>query len=170
MNAEPAPVRVELQLATELPDLPAASDFTRWANRAFARADMALKPGSCVTIRLVDEAESQTLNGTFRHVHKPTNVLAFPVGPMNAAVAGDEAELGDLAICAAVVMREAREQSKTVTAHFAHMTIHGCLHLAGFDHMDDIQAAEMESLEEQAMADLGFPAPYGHDEDDSSNA
>ncbi len=163
MSTEAAPVRVTLQLATASAGLPAEHEFAAWANRALARAGIPLTAGSCVTIRLVDEQESQVLNSTFRNVPKPTNVLAFPAGPVDSAVVDDDAELGDLVICASVVMQEARDQAKTVAAHFAHMTIHGCLHLAGYDHMDDAQAAEMESLEQQVMASLGFSDPYGNE-------
>jgi len=163
VNAAAGPVQVTVQLATAANDLPNERDFELWANRALSSATIPRSQHSCVTIRLVDEQESQHLNATFRNVPKPTNVLAFAAGPTDPAIPTDETEIGDLAICVAVVVREAREQHKTVQAHFAHLTIHGCLHLAGYDHMDDAQAAVMESLEQQVMADLGFPDPYGND-------
>jgi probable rRNA maturation factor len=168
VNAAESPVRVTLQLATKLPGIPGQSEFTLWANRAMARAGIPLKQGSCVTIRLVDAAESQGLNTTFRNVPKPTNVLAFEAGPPSPATVSDETELGDLVICAAVVLQEAHEQAKDVGAHFAHMTIHGCLHLAGYDHIDDAEAEAMESLERQLMVELGFTDPY-RDEDSKIN-
>ena len=170
MKTAEGPIQVTVQLATALSDLPGEHDFACWVNSALACAGIPLAAGSCVTIRLVDEQESQVLNSTFRNVPKPTNVLAFPAGPVNSAVIDDETELGDLVICAAVVMQEARAQAKPMVAHFAHLTIHGCLHLAGYDHMDDVQAAAMESLEVKVMADLGFPDPYGSATEDSSNA
>lgn len=160
MNGAQDPVRVTLQIATESQGLPGEADFSRWAGRALTASRIPLTAHSCVTIRIVDEQESQTLNTTFRDVTKPTNVLAFPAGPVDPAVVDDDAELGDLVICAAVVKDEARDQEKDVIAHFAHMTVHGCLHLAGYDHMDDVQAAEMEALEIQIMGSLGFPDPY----------
>ena len=160
MNGDHGPVRVSLQIATEAPALPGEEDFRTWAGLALISSGIPLTSRSCVTIRIVDEHESQALNTSFRNVPKPTNVLAFPAGPVNPAVVDDDEELGDLIICAAVVLEEAREQEKDVAAHFAHMTVHGCLHLAGYDHADDAQATEMEALEVQIMAGLGFPNPY----------
>ncbi len=161
MNADQGPVRVTLQIATAFQGLPDEDDFTCWANRALASSGIPLTARSCVTIRIVDEQESQALNSSFRNVPKPTNVLAFPAGPVNPAIVDDDEELGDLVICAAVVAEEACDQQKNIAAHFAHMTVHGCLHLAGYDHIDNTQAAAMEALEEQIMASLGFPNPYG---------
>jgi probable rRNA maturation factor len=153
-------VRVNVQRATRQRGLPRNADFVRWANAALVGAGIPLNACSCVTIRLVDEAESESLNGAFRKIHKPTNVLAFEGTGICAANDGDETELGDLVICAGVVLKEAHDQAKTAMAHFAHMTVHGCLHLAGYDHIDDAQAAGMERLEQQLMAELGFPDPY----------
>lgn len=163
MNADQDPVRVVLQIATAFRGLPDEGDFTCWANRALASSGIPLTARSCVTIRIVDEQESQALNSSFRNVPKPTNVLAFPAGPVNPAIVDDDEELGDLAICAAVVAEEACDQQKDLAAHFAHMTVHGCLHLAGYDHIDNTQAAAMEALEAQIMARLGFANPYGQD-------
>jgi len=160
VNADQDPVRVTLQIAAKLPGLPGVDDFACWAKRALAASGIPLTARSCVTIRIVDEHESQALNSSFRNVRRPTNVLAFPAGPVSPAVMDDDEELGDLAICAAVVAEEASDQQKALTAHFAHMTVHGCLHLAGYDHIDNAQAAEMEALEEQILASLGFPNPY----------
>ena len=160
MNADQHSVRVTLQIATESRGLPGEEDFGCWAGRTLNSSGIPLTARSCVTIRIVDEQESQTLNTSFRNVPKPTNVLAFPAGPVDPAVVDDDEELGDLVICAPVVIDEAREQEKAVAAHFAHMTVHGCLHLAGYDHIDDAQAVEMEALEIQIMTSLGFPNPY----------
>ena len=163
MNADQGPVRVTLQIASAFQGLPDEDDFACWANRALALSGIPLTTRSCVTIRIVDEQESQALNSSFRNIPKPTNVLAFPAGPVNPAIVDDDEELGDLVICAAVVAEEACDQQKETVAHFAHMTVHGCLHLAGYDHIDNAQAAAMEALEEQIMASLGFPNPYGQD-------
>ena len=161
MTTESASIAVEVQVATELRPLPVAEDFCRWVNSALQSADRLVATSTNVTVRIVDEAESQALNSSFRDVAKPTNVLAFPVESGSfPAHAEDESELGDLVICAAVVAREAAEQAKPAEAHFAHMTVHGSLHLAGYDHLNDEQAAEMESLEKQILAGLGFPDPY----------
>ena len=108
-------------------------------------------------MRIVDEAESQQLNFDYREKDKPTNVLSFPF----QCPPGIELPLlGDLVICAQVVAREAAEQQKTVTAHWAHMVVHGCLHLLGFDHINDEDAAEMEAEEIQILQELGFANPY----------
>jgi probable rRNA maturation factor len=113
-----------------------------------------------VSIYLVDEEESQTLNAQYRHKNAPTNVLAFP------ADLPEELEiplLGDLVVCAPVVEREAIEQGKSLDAHWAHMLVHGSLHLLGFDHINDEDANIMETLETQILTGLGYPPPYAND-------
>lgn len=110
-----------------------------------------------LSIRVVDEAESAVLNSRYRHKQGPTNVLSFPTElPTGVPLA----PLGDLVICAPVVRREAREQGKSEEAHWAHMVVHGCLHLLGYDHVTDAQAREMEPLELVILAGLGYPDPY----------
>jgi probable rRNA maturation factor len=96
-------------------------------------------------------------------------VLAFPAAE-SICPDPEEVELGDLAICAQVVLREAEEQSKPAAAHFAHMTVHGVLHLVGYDHTDGSEADEMEALERQVMADLGYPDPYRDSGNESKRA
>ncbi|MEX2488213.1 MAG: rRNA maturation RNase YbeY, partial [Pseudomonadales bacterium] len=110
-----------------------------------------------ITIRIVSEEEMTELNGRFREKPRPTNVLSFPVG-----VEDEDAMtiLGDVVLCAGVVIAEAAEQNKPVQIHFAHMVVHGMLHLKGYDHVQDNQAEEMESLERNIMGQLGFPDPY----------
>lgn len=151
-------VIIDLQVASEnTENLPTIEQFTHWATQA-VRAE-SLEPE--VTIRIVDEAESHHLNLTYRGKDRPTNVLSFPFE------CPDEVKLpllGDLVICRQVVEREAEEQGKSLTAHWAHLVIHGCLHLLGYDHIDDAEAEEMESLETQIMLGLGFVDPYSYDE------
>lgn len=114
-----------------------------------------------VGIRIVDELESAQLNNQYRHKDYATNVLSFSNDlPPNILDALEEIPLGDLAICAPVVEREANEQNKSMHAHWAHMVIHGILHLRGFDHEDDNEAEEMEALERRMLARLGLPDPY----------
>ncbi len=108
-------------------------------------------------MRIVDEDESQQLNGQYRQKDKPTNVLSFP------ADLPEELQLpllGDLVICAPVVAREAEDQNKALDAHWAHMLVHGTLHLLGYDHIDETDATEMEALETQIITELGFAPPY----------
>ena len=144
---------LEVIRAVEDASTPSDEAFNRWANLAAGT-----EIGSAeLCIRIVDEDESQELNREYRDKDKPTNVLSFPFEappglPVNI--------LGDLAICAGVVAREAREQNKPVEAHWAHMVIHGVLHLRGFDHIKDEDAEEMEALEVKLLASIGFPDPY----------
>lgn len=152
-------VIIDLQIATENPaDLPTEQQIQQWANAA-VRAET-VEPE--ITVRIVDEAESHQLNLTYRGKDKPTNVLSFPFE------CPDEVELpllGDLVICRQVVEREAQEQGKPLTAHWAHMVVHGSLHLLGYDHIEEDEAEEMESLESQIMRSLGFADPYLLDEE-----
>ncbi len=152
-------VIIDLQIATEnSADLPTEQQIQQWANAA-VRAEN-VEPE--ITVRIVDEAESHQLNLTYRGKDKPTNVLSFPFE------CPDEVELpllGDLVICRQVVEREAQEQSKPLTAHWAHMVVHGSLHLLGYDHIEEDEAEEMESLESQIMRSLGFADPYLLDEE-----
>ncbi|MFZ7260440.1 rRNA maturation RNase YbeY [Avibacterium avium] len=147
-------VIVDLQIAAENSEnLPTEQQFQQWATAAVQAEN--LQPE--ITIRVVDEAESQSLNATYRGKDYPTNVLSFPFE------CPEEVELpllGDLVICRQVVEREAQEQSKPLMSHWAHMVVHGCLHLLGYDHIEDDEAEEMESLETEIMQDLGFADPY----------
>ncbi|WP_336767318.1 rRNA maturation RNase YbeY [Pantoea endophytica] len=154
-------VILDLQLAcADENHLPAESDFQRWLKAAVTP----FQPESEVTIRLVDEAESNELNLTYRGKDKPTNVLSFPF----EAPPGIELPLlGDLIICRQVVEQEAAEQGKTVEAHWAHMVVHGTLHLLGYDHIEDEEAEEMEALETEIMLALGYPDPYISEKEDA---
>ncbi|WP_355661347.1 rRNA maturation RNase YbeY [Halomonas salifodinae] len=110
-----------------------------------------------LTVRFVDGEESQALNRDYRGKDQPTNVLSFPFeSPPGVSLP----LLGDLVICHAVVAREADEQDKPLVAHYAHMVVHGTLHLLGHDHIEDDEAERMEALEVTLLAELGFPDPY----------
>jgi probable rRNA maturation factor len=114
-----------------------------------------------MTVRIVEEVEIGQLNESYRHKTGATNVLSFPfVAPPGIPVNETLSSLGDLVVCAAVVNKEAKEQLKENSAHWAHMIIHGTLHLIGFDHQDKEEAYGMESLETKIMFELGFPDPY----------
>ena len=147
-------IELDLQLASEAPDLPCEADFRRWCELALRQRTA----DSELTIRLVDEAEARELNHTWRHKDYATNVLSFPAEIPDGIL--DIPLLGDLVICAPVVAREAAEQGKGLSAHWAHLVIHGCLHLLGYDHIEDAEAEEMEMLERELLAELGHPDPY----------
>ncbi|WP_040975564.1 rRNA maturation RNase YbeY [Necropsobacter massiliensis] len=147
-------VMIDLQIACEKPEnLPTAAQFQQWASAA-VRAE---KTEPEITVRIVDEAESHQLNLTYRGKDRPTNVLSFPFECPPEVVLP---LLGDLVICRQVVEREAQEQGKPLMAHWAHMVVHGSLHLLGYDHIDDAEAEEMEALETEIMCTLGFADPY----------
>ena len=152
-------IELDLQLATEAGDLPAEAQLRRWVELALRQRTAE----SELTIRLVDAEEGQELNRTYRHKDYATNVLSFPAEVPEGLL--DIPLLGDLVICVPVVEREAREQNKALEAHWAHLVIHGCLHLLGYDHIDDEEAEEMEGLERQLLAELGYPDPYRDDEE-----
>ena len=145
---------IDLQMACEQESgLPTAEQIEQWATAAVEPQSDEVE----MTVRIVDEAESHALNLNYRGKDHPTNVLSFPFE------CPDEVELpllGDLVICRQVVEREAQEQDKPVMAHWAHMVVHGSLHLLGYDHIEDDEAEEMESLETQIMTGLGFADPY----------
>ncbi|WP_297929727.1 rRNA maturation RNase YbeY [uncultured Aggregatibacter sp.] len=145
---------IDLQIACEQETgLPTAEQIEQWATAAVQPQSDEVE----MTVRIVDEAESHALNLNYRGKDRPTNVLSFPFE------CPDEVELpllGDLVICRQVVEREAQEQDKPVMAHWAHMVVHGSLHLLGYDHIEDDEAEEMESLETQIMTELGFADPY----------
>ncbi|UPQ88615.1 rRNA maturation RNase YbeY [Vibrio sinaloensis] len=147
-------IELDLQLAVEEQSgLPSESDILNWLSTTISQ----FQPQAEVTVRIVDEAESQQLNRDYRGKDKPTNVLSFPF----EAPPGVELDLlGDLIICRQVVEREADEQNKPLMAHWAHMVVHGSLHLLGYDHIEDDEAEEMESLETEIMQSMGFQDPY----------
>lgn len=147
-------VEVEIQHAVgEEVLIPADNDFRRWAEVVLNHQRQA---GS-VVIRVVEESESHQLNELYRHKSKPTNVLSFP---FEAPEFVADEHLGDLVICASVVNREAQQQQKPSEAHWAHMVVHGILHLLGYDHVTPEQAQQMEPLEVSILEQLGINNPY----------
>ncbi|GIZ11572.1 rRNA maturation RNase YbeY [Pseudomonas sp. NCCP-436] len=146
-------LELDLQLASSGRH-PDESQFRLWCELALRQR----QGDSELTIRLVDEGEGRELNSTWRHRDYATNVLSFPADVPEGIL--DIPLLGDLVICVPVVEREAAEQGKTLEAHWAHLVIHGCLHLLGYDHIEEEEALEMEALERHLLAELGHPDPY----------
>lgn len=152
---------VDLQPVFGAPGLPSEARILEWAQLAWQGRDREDESETEVTIRIVGAEESQALNHRYRGRDCPTNVLSFPF----EAPAGITVPLvGDLVICAPVVESEARAQNKTLAAHWAHMVVHGMLHLQGFDHIEDEDAEAMEALEVRLLAQLGFGNPYDAEE------
>lgn len=137
---------ITTQYATSHAQVPTKSQFKKWAKAA-------LRVDTSVTIRIVDEAEGRELNNTYRGKDYATNVLTFPLTE-------EPYLIGDIIICAPVVEAEAKAQNKLLEAHYAHLTVHGILHLHGYDHEVEAQAELMESLETAIITKLGYASPY----------
>ena len=155
---------IDRQVASKAASIPATMPMEAWV-RAAVTAGAPVCPASAeLTIRIVDEAESAELNEHYCGRAGPTNVLSFPFdlppGIDADALTEMPALLGDLVICAPVVLREAAEQGKPPTAHWAHLVVHGVLHLLGHDHLEPAEATRMETLETVILRGLGFPPPY----------
>ncbi len=135
-----------VQYAVRTSDLPTRGQFRRWARAALER-------DARITLRIVGNREARALNRRFRRKDRPTNVLSFTLQ--------DAPRLeGDLALCAPLIAREARSQKKSKAAHYAHLVVHGVLHLQGYDHATQAQARRMERRETRIVTGLGFPDPY----------
>jgi probable rRNA maturation factor len=154
------PIKIDLQYAVQS-DCPKKQQFQQWANTLFThpalidRAKAHKQP--LLSLRLVNEKEGAKLNQTWRGKTGATNVLSFPFETM----AGVDLDfLGDIVICQPVVILEAAQQHKNLTAHWAHLFIHGFLHLLGYDHIQTAQAKQMEQLEIEILAQLGYANPY----------
>lgn len=152
---------LELALGYALPrtGLPTRPQFRKWVLAALSGAGRRFD--SEVAIQIVDAAEGQAMNLQYRGKDYATNVLSFPADvPEGLPEDFDFPQLGDLVICAPVVAREAAEQGKALNDHYAHLTVHGVLHLLGFDHIEDEEAEEMEALERVILASLDIADPY----------
>ena len=135
-----------VQYASEAGDLPTAAQFRKWAKQA-------LRSDAEIALRVVDETEGRQLNHDYRGKDYATNVLTFPL-------AEEPLLMGDIVLCAPVVAREAEAQQKPLLAHYAHLTVHGVLHLQGYDHETDAEAEVMETLETEIITRLGYADPY----------
>jgi len=144
---------VEVQCACASRGVPPPAKLVQWAEAALAGRSK----GAQMTVRVVDEAEGATLNESYRGRSGATNVLAFA---FDAPELPSLRILGDVVVCAPVAAREAREGSKRLDAHWAHLVVHGTLHLLGYDHEEPRSAREMEAIEREILGGLGFPDPY----------
>jgi probable rRNA maturation factor len=150
--------QVDIQVAVDDESVPGSDDIVFWVGRAMRAAGR--REDTDVSVRVVSATEMQQLNSEFREQDKPTNVLSFPAGDIEGLPPDADVPLGDIVVCAEVVRSEALEQGKTAQAHWAHMVVHGTLHLLGFDHENDSDAARMEGLEIQILTDSGIANPY----------
>ena len=139
-------LKLMVQYATTSPDVPTRPQFRRWVKAARMQ-------DAEIVLRLVDEGEGRELNRQFRHKDYATNVLTF-------AYDDTEPLTGDIVLCAPVISQEAQAQNKALLAHYAHLTVHGVLHVQGYDHIEDAEAVQMEHLETQILARLGYDDPY----------
>jgi probable rRNA maturation factor len=145
-------IELDVQNATVFEPLPDDAQFNLWAEVALRG-----KSEAELTLRLVDRDESRKLNSRYRGKDQPTNVLSFPAElPPDLGIP----LLGDIVLCAPLVGEESAVQNKSLSAHWAHLVIHGVLHLLGHDHQDEREAAEMEAIEVELLASLGFANPY----------
>ena len=149
-------LELDIQRAVALPGMPTDAQLQHWAEAAL----QGRRERAEVSLRITDEDEIQELNHRYRHQNKATNVLSFPADlPPELGIP----LLGDVVVCAAVVAREAQQQEKSLEAHWAHMVVHGILHLLGYDHISEVQAQQMEALESGILLNLGYTDPYlGH--------
>ncbi len=146
-------IEVQVQYAAGRRGLPGPIAIRQWAQRVLAKEPRSLE----LTVRIVGEEEGRRLNARWRNQKRATNVLAFPAGPLPIPV---PRLLGDVVICAPVVEREARLQGKDYRAHWAHLVVHGILHLLGHDHVKEPETRRMQELESVLLNQLGFPNPY----------
>ena len=151
-------IKVDIQRVTTSPELPENQQIRSWVKSTMAAVD---KKNRELTVRIVDEEEGTQLNEHWRKKKGSTNVLSFPSGDAKQYTPG---LLGDIVLCAPVIIREAGEQKKTLESHWAHMIIHGTLHLLGYDHIKAEEAEEMELLEIRILESLGYKNPYQYNE------
>jgi probable rRNA maturation factor len=155
VTADSSRVRVELQRRVQAWS-PAQAELATWASVALGRRAAGRELG----VRVVGPSESRRLNSRFRGKDHPTNVLSFPAAPLPASALSEARPLGDLVICPQVLRAEAREQQKSLRAHWAHLVVHGALHLIGYDHGREAEASRMERREIRVLRRLGFANPY----------
>jgi probable rRNA maturation factor len=154
-------VSLDVQIACDAPDVPAAVDIRQWVGAAYERAQFTADHDIEIAVRVVEEDEIRTLNRDYRQQDKPTNVLSFPAAMIEGLPQDQALTLGDIVVCASIVRAEAAEQGKSIADHWAHMLVHATLHLLGYDHMTELEAAEMERLESRILIEHGIADPHG---------
>ena len=158
-------INLDWQVATDLAELPSEENVQHWISMALSQESdqyglaKDLNYPIDLTVRIVESVESQQLNKDYRGKDKPTNVLSFPF-ENPPGLEQNLPILGDLVICAEVVAKEAEEQNKSLMSHWAHMIVHGSLHLLGYDHIKESEAEQMESLEIEILKKLSISNPY----------
>jgi len=152
-------VTLDLQNPYDYDNVPSETVLATWVSAALQQSGHN-ELSSELAIRVVDETEGRSLNAEYRSKDYATNVLSFPFDPPPIDIEDELPYLGDLVICQPVLMQEAEQQEKTLQQHWAHLLVHGILHLRGFDHIDDEEAEKMEALEVSILDQLGFPNPY----------
>ena len=152
---------VDVQIACDDDGIPAESDIRAWVDAAVQQSGRTIVSNAEIAVRIVAADEIQSLNHCYRKQDATTNVLSFPAGTIEGLPGDASLSLGDVVVCASVVSTEASEQGKQLADHWAHMLIHGTLHLLGFDHETEAEAAEMESLETKVLASQSVTDPYG---------
>ena len=150
---------IDVEIVSDAGTTPSIDEITDWVRRALEAVPQPPQDAE-LAVRVVDAEEMQSLNCEHRQKNMPTNVLSFPIGQIQGLPAAAGNFLGDIVVCASVVSREASEQGKPRNDHWAHMLVHGTLHLLGYDHEIDSEAAKMEALEQRVLAQHGVPNPY----------
>ena len=151
---------VDIQFACEDAGIPDESAIRNWVELAARQSGRLPERHVEFAVRIVGEAEIQTLNQLYRNKDYATNVLSFPAGDIEGLPDGSVKQMGDIVVCASVVRDEAVRQQKPIADHWAHMLVHGALHLLGYDHQDEEDAAEMEALETELLQGGGIADPY----------
>lgn len=157
----PAEISIQVQNSGWLRSLPQAEALAQQAAQAALKYEKLTRQSMVIDITLLADAAQRRLNSDWRGMDKPTNVLSFPMEPLDVPVPrGRPRHLGDIMLALQTMRREAKEQGKSLEAHFQHLVVHGVLHLLGYDHLDDEQAQEMESREIAILRGLGYENPY----------
>jgi len=156
----PPSLFIDVQIACDDSGVPPAREIETWVARAVAESGKKIAGSAELSVRLVDREEIRSLNRDYRQKNAATNVLSFPAGPIEGLPDDAAQALGDIVVCASIVSEEAAVQQKAVADHWAHMLVHGTLHLLGFEHETDADTAEMEGLETRILTGNGLNDPY----------